>query len=89
MFENPSPILPLDLTGVTEIVVAGKSVDDIRNQCGGWTITWQGCSGETTVGTYILAAIQAEAPAVTITNKGDRANGNFAGDLGIGKSILI
>ena len=28
------------------IHVAGKSADDIGNQCGGWTIDWQGKSGQ-------------------------------------------
>ena len=38
---------------------AGKNADDIGNQCGGWTIDWQGKSGDvTTGGTTILTAIR-------------------------------
>ena len=41
------------------IHVAGTSADDIGNQCGGWTIEWQGKSGDvTTGGTTILEAIK-------------------------------
>ena len=34
--------------------MAGSNADDIGNQSGGWTITWQGGSGATTTGTTIL-----------------------------------
>jgi len=33
---------------VARIHIAGKSADDLGNQCGGWTIDWQGKSGEVT-----------------------------------------
>lgn len=40
------------------ILVAGKSADDIGIQSGGWTITWQGSSGNITPGTTILQGIK-------------------------------
>jgi beta-glucosidase len=41
------------------IHLAGKSADNIGNQCGGWTIDWQGKSGEVTPGgTTVLAAVR-------------------------------
>jgi len=40
------------------ILVAGDSADNIGNQCGGWTITWQGESGKITPGTTVLEGIQ-------------------------------
>jgi beta-glucosidase len=40
------------------ILVAGVNTDNIGNQCGGWTITWQGGSGKITPGTTILEGIQ-------------------------------
>ncbi|MBO3800475.1 MAG: glycoside hydrolase family 3 protein [Candidatus Brockarchaeota archaeon] len=43
-------ILPLS-KNVSTIYVAGPNADDIGNQCGGWTITWQGSSGSITRGT--------------------------------------
>ncbi|CAA0818761.1 Glycosyl hydrolase family protein [Striga hermonthica] len=40
-----------------KILVAGTHANNIGNQCGGWTITWQGLSGDITAGTTILKAI--------------------------------
>jgi beta-glucosidase len=45
------------------ILVAGVSADNIGNQCGGWTITWQGQSGKITPGTTILEGIQSAVVA--------------------------
>lgn len=51
--------LALDsLVGAKSILVVGKKADDIGSQCGGWTISWQGMSGDITEGTTILEAIQ-------------------------------
>lgn len=50
-------VLPLSKTG-TKILVLGNKADDIGVQCGGWTITWQGASGNITEGTTILEAIR-------------------------------
>ncbi|KAL8496226.1 hypothetical protein ACS0TY_020079 [Phlomoides rotata] len=47
------PLLPLPARS-ERILVAGSHADDIGNQCGGWTITWEGLSGNITVGTTIL-----------------------------------
>ncbi|KAL9150291.1 hypothetical protein ABFS82_12G159300 [Erythranthe guttata] len=51
------PLLPLSKTA-PKILVAGTHADDIGNQCGGWTIEWQGKSGNTTAGTTILTAVR-------------------------------
>ena len=44
-------------TANNKIFVAGKNADNIGNQSGGWTISWQGASGATTTGTTILQGI--------------------------------
>jgi beta-glucosidase len=54
-----SGVLPLKKSD--RIFVAGKSADDIGNQSGGWTITWQGSSGNITPGTSVLAGLRAAA----------------------------
>ena len=41
------------------IYVAGQGADDIGMQCGGWTLEWQGKSGDIQPGTTLLEAIQA------------------------------
>lgn len=47
------------------IHVAGKSADDLGNQCGGWTVQWQGASGEITDGTTILEAVRRTVSPAT------------------------
>ncbi|KAK4392003.1 Beta-glucosidase BoGH3B [Sesamum angolense] len=42
----------------SKILVAGTHADNIGNQCGGWTIQWQGQSGNITDGTTILTAVK-------------------------------
>ncbi|CAK9326971.1 unnamed protein product [Citrullus colocynthis] len=51
------PFLPLDRTA-KKILVAGSHADDLGYQCGGWTISWDGMTGRTTIGTTILDAIK-------------------------------
>ncbi|KAK8515691.1 hypothetical protein V6N13_139340 [Hibiscus sabdariffa] len=52
------PLLPLPKK-TTKILVAGSHADNLGYQCGGWTITWQGLSGNNlTIGTTILRAIK-------------------------------
>jgi len=53
--------IPSDKAGL-HLLVAGTHADDIGNQCGGWSIAWQGKSGKTTQGTTILQAIKKAAP---------------------------
>jgi beta-glucosidase len=77
-------VLPLSKTGTYKLIVGGSHIDNIGYQTGGWTISWQGGGGATTVGTTLLQAIQAAvAPSVTIQNVGTRTKGNYSGDFGI------
>ncbi|MBW8002184.1 MAG: family 16 glycosylhydrolase [Planctomycetes bacterium] len=48
----------LPISKGSNVFVAGKNANDIGNQCGGWTISWQGSSGNITTGTTILEGIQ-------------------------------
>jgi beta-glucosidase len=50
-------VLPLSKEG-TRVVVAGSKADDIGVQCGGWSISWQGSSGDITPGTTIKEAVE-------------------------------
>lgn len=60
VLKNKNMILPISKE-YNHIHVAGKSADNLGYQCGGWTITWQGGSGDITIGTTCLEAIQALA----------------------------
>ncbi|HJZ78699.1 MAG TPA: glycoside hydrolase family 3 N-terminal domain-containing protein [Pyrinomonadaceae bacterium] len=83
LLKNDRKTLPLSKK-VGRIHVGGKSADDIGNQCGGWTIDWQGKSGEvTTGGTTILSAIRKTvSPATKVTFARD-SNGAGGADVGI------
>lgn len=50
-------VLPIK-KDTAKILVAGSNADDIGNQSGGWTMTWQGGSGKIIPGTSILEGIQ-------------------------------
>uniref|UniRef100_J3L9C2 Beta-glucosidase n=1 Tax=Oryza brachyantha TaxID=4533 RepID=J3L9C2_ORYBR len=57
---NPgdAPLLPLPKKA-RSVLVAGSHAHNLGNQCGGWTITWQGLSGNNlTAGTTILDGIR-------------------------------
>lgn len=74
---------------LTRIHVAGKNADDLGNQCGGWTIQWQGASGPITEGTTILDAIRAavgEDTEVTFASDGTGAAGADVAVVVIGET---
>lgn len=60
LLKNENSFLPLSKTS-GKILVAGKSADNLGYQCGGWTISWQGGSGDITLGTTIYQAIKNTA----------------------------
>ena len=89
LLKNERRTLPISSL-VARIHVAGKSADDIGNQCGGWTISWQGKSGDvTTGGTTILKAIQQSVSPqtkVTFSKDGSGASGAEIGVVVIGET---
>ncbi|KAL2536020.1 Glycosyl hydrolase family protein [Forsythia ovata] len=62
--KSDEPLLPLPKT-TRKILVAGSHANDIGNQCGGWTIEWNGLSGNITVGTTILDAVKNTVDPLT------------------------
>ena len=89
LLKNEPKTLPISNRSA-RIHVAGKSADDIGNQCGGWTISWQGKSGDvTTGGTTILKAIQQSVSPqtkVTFSKDGSGASGANVGVVVIGET---
>ncbi|MDH3499476.1 MAG: glycoside hydrolase family 3 C-terminal domain-containing protein, partial [Acidimicrobiia bacterium] len=57
LLKNEGGLLPLD-TDLPRLFVGGGAADDIGIQTGGWTIEWQGATGDITEGTTVLAAIR-------------------------------
>ncbi|KAG2588199.1 hypothetical protein PVAP13_5NG197300 [Panicum virgatum] len=67
-----TPLLPLPKKAHGGILVAGSHADDLGSQCGGWTIKWQGLTGNNlTAGTTILDGIKR---AVVAETAGDNLN---------------
>lgn len=89
LLKNDPQVLPLSKTAA-RIHVSGKNADDIGNQCGGWTIEWQGKSGPiTTGGTTILSAIRESVSAdtkVTFSIDGSGATGADVGIVVVGET---
>jgi beta-glucosidase len=84
VLKNSANILPLDPGG--KIFVAGKSADDIGNQSGGWTISWQGSSGNITPGTTILQGIRNAAGSgttVTYSRDGSGIDGSYRAAIAV------
>jgi beta-glucosidase len=83
LLKNRGRTLPLAKT-VARLHVAGKSADNLGNQTGGWTISWQGAGGAVTPGgTTVLAAIKrAVSPRTTVTFSAD-GSGAAGADVAI------
>ena len=75
-------VLPLS-KDLGHIHVAGKNADDLGNQCGGWTISWQGESGPITKGTTIYEAIQVAVNSVTNVTYSKNGSGAKGADVGL------
>jgi beta-glucosidase len=63
LLKNSGGVLPLKKS--QKVYVAGSNADDIGNQSGGWTVTWQGSSGDITPGTTILEAMRKNSARLT------------------------
>ena len=60
LLKNENKLLPIGKSG-KKIVFVGEHADNIGYQSGGWTITWQGGSGDITPGTSIVDAFKLAA----------------------------
>ena len=58
LLKNKDNVLPLKKSNM-KITLVGDHADNIGFQCGGWTIHWQGGSGDITSGTTILDAFKS------------------------------
>ncbi|CAN6286827.1 unnamed protein product [Urochloa humidicola] len=70
---DKAPMLPL-AKKAKKILVAGSHAHDLGNQCGGWTIKWQGEAGNnlTGVGTTILEAVKKAVSKGTAVEYAER-----------------
>jgi beta-glucosidase len=70
LLKNKASVLPLDKDA--RILVAGKNANDRGHQCGGFTIAWQGQSGNEVIegGTSIWEGITQLAPNAVLSKDG-------------------
>ena len=81
LLKNDNHALPLK-KDIKHLHVVGKGADDIGIQCGGWTVEWQGKTGNVTHGgTTILSAIRkavGKDTKVTYSANGSGKDGDGA-----------
>jgi beta-glucosidase len=81
LLRNERRTLPLRSGGA--LYVAGSNADNIGNQAGGWTLTWQGGSHNVIPGTTILDAITQANGGGTVTYSADASTPVPAGATGV------
>ena len=73
----------LPLAKNLNVFVAGKNADNLGNQCGGWSISWQGSGGDITPGTTILEGIEAAVSAGGSVTFSEDGTGSAGADVAI------
>jgi beta-glucosidase len=81
LLKNAGKVLPL--SGREKLYVAGSNADDIGSQAGGWTVAWQGLSGDIIPGNTILEGIREVAPDAEVTYSEDASAPTAGSDVGI------
>jgi beta-glucosidase len=81
LLKNENATLPLSRKA-KRIHVAGRDADNLGNQCGGWTIDWQGRTGTPTLGTTVLTALRYASPRTKVTYSED-GSGAEGADVGV------
>ncbi|GGN12965.1 glycoside hydrolase family 3 protein [Streptomyces fuscichromogenes] len=79
LLKNSGGVLPLKKS--EKVYVAGSDADDLGNQTGGWTITWQGQSGTHTTGTTILQGMRNAGGDVTYSQDASAPTSGY--DVGV------
>ncbi|MGW4990921.1 glycoside hydrolase family 3 protein [Streptomyces mirabilis] len=79
LLKNATGVLPLKKS--QKVYVAGSNADDLGNQTGGWTITWQGASGKHTDGTTILQGMRNAGGDVTYSKDASAPTSGY--DVGV------
>ncbi|KAF9596221.1 hypothetical protein IFM89_007903 [Coptis chinensis] len=83
------PLLPLSKKA-PKILVAGSHADNLGYQCGGWTIEWQGLSGnDLTSGTTILKAIKNTVDPATQVIYSENPDAGFVKSNAFSYAIVV
>jgi len=82
LLKNSGDLLPLEKD--TKVYVAGRNADDMGNQAGGWTLSWQGASGQDRIpGNTILEGIRQVAPGADVVYSRDGSALTAGSNVGI------
>jgi len=82
LLKNAGGLLPLKKNA--KVYVAGRNADDMGNQAGGWTLSWQGASGQHRIpGNTILDGIRQVAPGAQITYSKDGSAPTTSSDVAV------
>jgi len=84
VLKNDGNVLPLAKTAT--VALAGKSADNTGNQCGGWTITWQGGTGNIVPGATSVR--QAFASVLDASHLVYSANGSTTTGASVGVAVI-
>ncbi|KAL5767870.1 hypothetical protein ACOSP7_014459 [Xanthoceras sorbifolium] len=83
------PLLPLPKK-TSKILVAGSHADNLGYQCGGWTIEWQGLSGNNlTSGTTILTAVKNTVDPQTEVVYEENPDSNYVKSNNFSYAIVV
>jgi beta-glucosidase len=88
LLKNRQQTLPLSAGRKQPVYVAGSNADNIGNQAGGWTLTWQGGSTNVIPGQTVLDAVRSTSAArVQFSETGsDPVPANAAGVVVVGET---
>ena len=88
LLKNKQQTLPLSSDKKHPVYVAGSNADNIGNQAGGWTLTWQGGSTNVIPGQTVLDAVRATAKGRVQFSEtaGDPVPANAAGVVVVGET---
>ncbi len=88
LLKNKQHTLPLSGRKTQPVYVAGSNADNIGNQAGGWTLTWQGGSTNVIPGQTVLDAVRATSKGRVQFSEtaGDPVPANAAGVVVVGET---
>jgi beta-glucosidase len=88
LLKNRQHTLPLSAAKSQPVYVAGSNADNIGNQAGGWTLTWQGGSTNVIPGETVLDAVRSTSKGRVQFSEtaSDKVPANAAGIVVVGET---
>jgi beta-glucosidase len=83
LLKNDGNVLPLAKSAA--VALGGKNADDTGNQCGGWTISWQGASGSVPGATSVRQAFESVVGASQVKYSAD---GKTTSGASVGVAVI-